>query len=403
MNEAIRAQFPALSATVHGRPLVWLDSAATAHKPRAVLDAMNVAAATSYANVHRGVHELAVRATAAYEGARADVARFLGNVGVKDVVFTRGTTESLNLVARAWGDRNLRPGSRVLVGQMEHHSAIVPWQEAAKRTGAELVPIPFTADIVYDLERYARLLEGGAAVVVVAHASNAFGTVHPVAEMAAMARAAGARVVVDGAQGAVHGPPQVEALGADFYAFSGHKLYGPTGIGVLWARPETWEETPPFLHGGEMIRSVRFSGTTYADRPARYEAGTPPILEAIGLGAAIRWLEGVGWEAIVEHEGRLTQRLLDALDTVPGLTWMGRGAPRVPLASFVLDGIHPHDVGSVLDREGVAVRTGHHCAQPAMEALGRVATTRASLGVTSVESDIDALIAGLHVVRRRLG
>lgn len=401
---AIRAQFPILDQQVHGKPLVFLDSAASSQRPRAVLEAIRHYEERDHANVHRGVHTLSQRATSSFEAARASVARFLGVANPGQVVFTRGTTEAINLVAFSWGAANLRAGDRILLSRMEHHSNIVPWQLLAERVGAFVDVIEFDDRGVLDLDDLDRKLTDRTRLVGVVHVSNALGTVNPVAEIARRAHDAGALVLVDGAQAVPHAPVDVVALGADFYAFSGHKVYGPTGIGALWARPELLAAMPPWQGGGEMIRSVSFEKTTYAPPPARFEAGTPNITGAVGLGAALDWLAAVGRDAVAAHEARLLAYGTELLASIPHVRLVGTAPDKAGVLSFVFDNrIHPHDVGTILDLEGIAVRTGHHCAQPVMDRFGVPATTRASLGVYTTTHDLDRLGEGLRRVLQVMG
>jgi len=396
--DAIRAQFPGLHRTVHGRPLIYMDSAATAHKPRAVLDALHTANTRLCANVHRGVHTVSAEATAAHEAARAAAGRFLG-APASEIVLTSGTTEALNLAAASIA---LRPGDRILLTAAEHHANLVPWQLAAQRTGARVEPIPLTPDNTVDLDAYRALLAGGrVAVVGFSLASNVLGSWVPAAQLSAGARAAGALVVIDAAQAAAHGPIDVTALDADVLAFSGHKVFGPTGIGVLWARRALLDAWPPWQGGGDMITRVSFEETTFRPPPARFEAGTPNITGAIGLHAALDWLEGIGWARIQRREAALRDHLRPRLAAVPGLTLL-QSAPDLPLFSFTLDGAHPHDVGTLLDMEGIAVRTGRHCADPLHKALGLAASTRASLSFLNTVQECDALVAALHRIREVL-
>ncbi len=401
--ERLRRDFPALAQEVRGRRLVYLDNAATAHKPRAVLEAVQHHYACEYSNVHRGVHWLSERATEAYEGAREKVRAFLNAPDRREIVFVRGTTEAINLVAASWGGANLRPGDEVLVTEMEHHSNIVPWQLVCERTGAVLRVAPIDDDGNLLVEEFERLCGERTRIVAVTQLSNALGTINPVRRLVEIAHAHGALALVDGAQAAPHMPVDVQALGCDFYAFSGHKLYGPTGIGVLWARRELLEAMPPYQGGGEMIRQVTFEGSTWAPPPAKFEAGTPHIVGAIGLGAAIDYVRGVGLEAIARHERELLAYADEALAEVPGLRVIGRARERAGLVSFVFDDIHPHDVGTILDHEGVAVRAGHHCAMPVMQRYGVPATARASFALYNTREDIDALVAALHRVRSMFG
>jgi cysteine desulfurase/selenocysteine lyase len=397
---ALRADFPILERTMHGRPLVYLDSANTSQKPRAVLDAMDAYYRETNANVHRGVYELGVEATARYEGGRDRVAAFV-NAPREGVVFTKNASEAINLVAWAWGVRTLRPGDEVLVTEMEHHSNIVPWHLAARLTGATVRFCPVTGDGEIDLDAFHALLSGRTRMVAVAHVSNVLGTINPVADLARAAHEQGALFLTDACQSVPQMPVDFAAIGCDFLAFTGHKALGPTGIGVLVARPEHLERMEPFLGGGEMIRSVTTEGATWNDPPWKFEAGTPPIAEAVGLGAAVDYLSRVGMEAVRAHELDLSAYSLDALREVDGLTLHGPGDPerRGGTLSFSLEGVHPHDVAQVLDREGVCVRAGHHCAQPLMRLLGVGATARASTHIYNSHDDIDVLVRGLAAVR----
>ncbi len=397
--ETIRAEFPALAAEVYGKPLVYLDSAASAQKPVSVLDAERDCYERFYSNVHRGVHFLSQRATEAYEGARKKVARLLNAPRTDEIVFTRGTTESINLVAATFGKARVGAGDEVLVTEMEHHSNIVPWQMLCEAAGArlEVVPIDDRGQLV--LDELDRKLTDRARILAVGHISNALGTVNPIREIVERAHAAGVPVLVDGAQGVPHGRVDVQALGCDFYAFSGHKAFGPTGIGALWGRYELLEAMPPYQGGGEMITSVSLAGSEYREPPARFEAGTPNIAGAVGLGAVVDFFERVGLEAIEEHERRLLAYGTHALETVDGLRLIGTASHKAGVLSFVLDGVHAHDVGTIVDREGVAIRVGHHCAQPVMDHFGVPATARASLALYNTEADVDRLVAALQTVR----
>ena len=396
---AIRADFPALDQHVHGRPLVYLDNAATTQKPRQVLDAIRHYYERDNANVHRGVHLLSERATAAYEAAREKVRAFINARSIAEIVFTRNATESINLVARAWGDVSVGAGDEVLITAMEHHSNIVPWQQLCARRGATLrvAPIDDHGDLV--MEELAARLTPRTRIVAAVHLSNALGTVNPVKEIVDLAHRAGAVALIDGSQAAYHMPVDVTALGADFYVFTGHKLYGPTGIGVLYGREAILDAMPPFLGGGDMIRTVTFEGCTWNDLPYKFEAGTPNIEAAIGLGAAIDYVRGIGFDAIGAHEAALLDRATRAVDDVPGLRIVGTARRKASVLSFVLDGIHPHDIGTIVDREGVAIRTGHHCAQPVMDRFKIPATARASFAMYNSDNDVDALVAALHRVR----
>jgi len=396
---AVRREFPVLAGQVHGRPLVFLDSAASAQKPRRVLDAMNALYEHDYANVHRGVYALSERATAAFESVREKARAFLGAPEAREIVFVRGTTEAINLVAQSLGRTRVGAGDEVLVTHLEHHSNIVPWQMLCEERGARLrvVPVDDRGDLV--LEELERLLGPRTRLLAVAHVSNALGTVNPVREIAARAHAHGVPVLVDGAQAAPHFPIDVRELGCDFYAFSGHKVFGPTGVGVLWGRAELLAEMPPWQGGGDMILSVGFEKTVYQGIPHKFEAGTPDIAGVVGLGAALEWLRGFDAAALAAHERDLIERALAGLAAVPGLRLVGQPRERAGVVSFVLDDAHPHDVGTILDREGIAVRTGHHCAQPLMERFGVPATVRASFALYNTREDVDALVAGLARVR----
>jgi cysteine desulfurase/selenocysteine lyase len=398
--ERLRAQFPILHESVHGHPLVYLDNAATTQKPRVVLDAIARYYETSNANVHRGVHMLSERATAAFEQARAEAASFLNAAHVHEIVFTRNATEGINLVAYSWGAANLRAGDEVLISAMEHHSNIVPWQLACERTGARLRVIPIDDRGALDLEAFHRLLGSRTKIVAVSHLSNALGTINPVAEIAAAAHAAGAAVLVDGAQAAYHRAVDVRALGVDFYVCTGHKLYGPTGIGVLYGTTAQLEAMPPFLGGGDMISSVTFEKSTWNALPFKFEAGTPHIEGAVGLAAALRFVREIGFDWISAHESRLLAYGTEALAAVPGVRLVGTAPEKASILSFVMEGVHPHDIGTIVDQHGVAIRTGHHCAQPVMDRFGIPATARASLAMYNTTDDLDRLVAALHQVRR---
>jgi cysteine desulfurase/selenocysteine lyase len=400
--ERIREEFPILERRVNGKPIAYLDSGATAQKPVAVIEALDRFWRTENANVHRGVYTLSEEATALYERARHTVARHIG-AEPREVIFTRNATEAINLVANSWGRANLGPGDRVLVTELEHHSNIVPWYLIARERGAELDWAPITDEGRLDLDAFRALLERGPKLVAIAHVSNVLGTVNPVAEIAGMAHDSGAVVVVDGAQAAPKMALDVRELDADFYAFTGHKAYGPTGIGVLHGRRELLEAMGPFIGGGSMIRRVRKDEITWADLPARFEAGTPPIGQAIGLAAAIEWLDGIGLDAVHAHDAELASAALERLAEVPGLRIFGPPAgveDRGGIVSFELEGIHAHDVSEILDRHAVCVRAGHHCAQVLMDRLGVPATTRASFGVYNGVEDIDRLVEALHDARK---
>jgi cysteine desulfurase/selenocysteine lyase len=400
---AVRSDFPALAQQVHGRPLVYLDNGATTQKPRAVIDALVHYYERDNSNVHRGVHVLSERATMAYEGARDLVRQFLNARSVAEIVFTRNATEAINLVARAWGDANVSAGDEVLITAMEHHSNIVPWQQLCARTGATLrvVPIDDAGDLV--LETLDELLTERTKIFAFTHVSNALGTVNPVARLIARAKSAGAFVLVDGSQAVGHMQVDVQALGADFYVFTGHKLFGPTGIGVLHGREPVLDAMPPFMGGGDMIRTVTLEGSTWNDLPYKFEAGTPNIAGAIGLGAAVSYVRAVGFDAIGRHEAAIVGAAVSRLRQMDGIRMVGTPRERAGLVSFVMDGVHPHDIGTIVDREGVAIRTGHHCAQPVMERYGVPATARASFAFYNSESDVEALVAALESVRQVMG
>jgi cysteine desulfurase/selenocysteine lyase len=393
--EAVRADFPILGTTAHGRPLVYLDSAASSQKPRQVLDAERRFYETSYANIHRGVYELSARATAAYDDARTRVARFLGARHPHEIIFTRGTTESINIVAQGFVRPRLQPGDEILITALEHHSNIVPWQLVAEATGAVLRVAPVSERGELVLDGFEALLGPRTRFVAAAYVSNALGTINPVAQIVEMAHARGVPVLLDGAQAAPHLPLDLAALGADFFACSSHKMYGPTGIGVLHGQEALLESISPVQGGGDMIASVTFEKSTWAPLPARLEAGTPHIAGAVGLGAAVEFIEGLGREAIAAHEGGLLAYATARLDELPGITIVGRAREKASVLSFTMEGIHPHDIGTVLDSLGVCIRAGHHCAQPLMQRLGVVATARASFAAYNTAGDVDALADGL--------
>jgi cysteine desulfurase/selenocysteine lyase len=384
---------------MRGKPLVYLDSAASAQKPAAVIEAIRSFYETSYANIHRGVYELSELATRLHDEARVKVQRLLGAADPREIVFVRNATEAINLVAWSWGRANLRPGDEILITALEHHSNIVPWQLLCEEKGARLVVAPIDDRGELLLPAFEALLGARTRLVALTHVSNALGTVLPVAKLAALARSAGARVLVDGAQAVPRMPVDVRALGCDFYAFSGHKLYGPTGIGCLYGRLELLEAMPPWMGGGDMISEVRFEKTTFADVPQRFEAGTPDIAGAVGLGAAIDYVTGLGLSRIAEHERELLAYGTALLSEIPELRIVGTAREKIGVLSFVVKGVHPHDVGTILEQEGVAIRAGHHCAQPLMERLGLPATARASLGVYNTREDLDRLAAGVRKVR----
>jgi cysteine desulfurase/selenocysteine lyase len=401
--ERVRADFPILQRSMRGKPLVYLDSAASAQKPAVVIDALARFYSDGYANIHRGVYQLSEEATQLYEGAREKVRALINAGESREIIFARGTTEGINLVANSYGGMAVGEDDEILLTHLEHHSNIVPWQLLAERRGARLnvVPIDDTGDV--DMAEFAARLTPRVKIVAVAHVSNALGTVNPIREMIRLAKANGSVVLLDGAQAVPHMRVDVRELDCDFYVFSGHKLYGPTGIGVLYGRAELLEAMPPFQGGGDMIRSVSFEETLYNEIPHKFEAGTPDIAGAVGLAAAIDYLNGIGFEAIEAHGRELLDYGTRLLQDVPGLRLIGTASEKVAVLSFVMDGAHPHDVGTILDREGIAVRAGHHCAQPVMERFGIPATTRASLGVYNRSSDLDTLVAGLIEIRRMFG
>jgi cysteine desulfurase/selenocysteine lyase len=398
--DAIRAEFPILRQTVRGKPLVYLDSAASAQKPRVVIEAMVRTMETQYANVHRGLHWMSERTTEAYEGTRDLVARLIGAGDRDEIVFTRNSTEAINLVAHSYGRGVLRPGQAVVISQMEHHSNLVPWQMLRDAHGIELRIAPITDAGELDLDALERLLvDRRVGLVAITHMSNVLGTYTPAARIAALAHTYGAKVLFDGSQAVVHRRVDVQALDADFYAFTGHKLYGPTGIGVLWARRDLLDAMPPFLGGGDMIGSVSFERSTWAELPHKFEAGTPAIVESIGLAAAIGFVESIGYEAIAAHEASLTDHALARLSAIEGVHVLGCAQDRGGVVSFTMDGAHAHDVATLLDRQGIAVRAGHHCAEPLMHRLGLESTARASFGVYTTHTEIDTLADTLARVR----
>ncbi|MBD0357896.1 MAG: cysteine desulfurase [Rubrobacter sp.] len=401
--EKVRKDFPILERRVGEKRLVYLDNAATSQKPRRVLDALGEYYEVHNANIHRAVHRLAEEATAAYEEAREKVASFLGAPDVRSLVFTRGTTESINLVAYAWGRKNLREGDEVVLTETEHHSNLVPWQLAARATGAKLRFIPILEDGTLDMEEAERLIGSRTKLVGCIHASNVLGTINPIEELAELAHGVGALMLVDGAQSAPHMPVDVGASGCDFFACSGHKMLGPTGVGVLWGKPEVLEEMDPFLSGGEMIREVHLDHATWNDLPYKFEAGTMNIAQAIGLGAAIDYLNDVGMENIREHERRLGEYAYEKIREVEGGTVYGPEEGRTGLVSFSLPDVHPHDLSQILDEAGIAIRSGNHCAQPLMRRLGVAATSRASFYLYNTEEEVDALVGALKRAREFFG
>jgi cysteine desulfurase/selenocysteine lyase len=401
--ERVRRDFPILDRTVNGRPLVYLDSGASSQRPVAVLRAVEEYETHSHANIHRGVHALSQAATEAFEGARERVRRYINARSTKEIIFVRGTTEAINLVAQSFARPRFKAGDEIIVTALEHHANIVPWQMVCEQTGCTLkvAPINKRGELLFD--EYVKLLSPRTKLVAIAHVSNALGSILPVKRIVDAAHAQGAVVLVDGAQAVPHAHVDVRALGCDFYAFSGHKLYGPTGIGVLYGREELLESMPPWQGGGDMILTVSFEKTTYSGLPAKFEAGTPNISGAIGLAAAMDYVESLGLDAIAAHEHRLVELATAELQKIPGVQIVGTAANKASIVSFTLDGVHPHDLGTILDHEGVAVRTGHHCAMPLMTFLGLPATARASFGVYNTEQDVRSLVAALGKAREVFG
>ena len=397
--DKVREDFPVLKQRIHGKPLVYLDNAATAQKPFAVIDAIRKFHEVDCANIHRGVHELSQRSTAAYEETRLKAKRFLNARAKNELIFVRGTTEGINLVASSWGRKNVKEGDEIVISALEHHSNIVPWQMLCEEKGAKLRVIPMDDRGELLLDEYEKLLGPRTRMVAVGHVSNALGTINPVRQIIEMAHRAGALALIDGAQAAPHMKVDVQALDADFYAFSGHKVFGPTGIGILYGKARLLNAMPPYQGGGDMIKSVTFEKTIYADLPYKFEAGTPNIAGGIGLGAAFDYVTRLGLDNIAAYEHELLVYGTEALSRIPGLRILGTAREKAAVLSFVIEGIHPHDIGTVLDRQGIAVRTGHHCAQPVMERLGVPATTRASLAFYNTVAEIDALAAGLGKVK----
>jgi cysteine desulfurase/selenocysteine lyase len=396
--EAVRRDFPILATKIYGKPLVYLDNAASAQKPRSVIEAESRVYESLYANIHRGVHWLSVHATDAYDASREKARAFLNAAAAHEIVFVRGTTEAVNLVAQTYGRRNVGAGDEVLITGLEHHSNIVPWQLLCEEKGAKLVVVPLDEVGDVDLATFEAKLSARTKLVSVAHLSNALGTILPVRRIAELAHARGVPVFVDGAQAAPRMPVDVRALDVDFYAFSSHKIYGPTGVGVLYGKTALLEAMPPYQGGGDMIRSVTFEKTTYNELPYKFEAGTPNIAGGIAFGAALDYVTDLGLPAIAAHEHDLLTYATETISAIPGTAIIGTAREKAGVLSFVLDGIHPHDIGTVLDREGIAIRTGHHCAQPVMDRYGLPATARASFGLYNTRDEVDALAAGIHNV-----
>lgn len=395
----IRADFPILHKPMSGKPLVFLDSGASAQKPQQVIDAVSHVYESEYANIHRGVYELSQKATAAYDAARRKIQGLINAGSDREVIFTRNATEAINLVAQSWGRTFLREGDQVILSEMEHHANIVPWQMLREAIGIELVVIPITDTGELDWDAYEAAFTARTRLVAMTHVSNALGTITPIAEIIRVAHEHDAKVLVDGSQAVPHMPVDVTALDADFYVFTGHKMYGPTGIGVLYAKADLLEAMPPYQGGGDMIASVTFEKTTYADIPQKFEAGTPHIAGAIGLGAAVDYMNGIDWDAAVAHEQALLAYATEQLQAMNTITIYGTAAKKAGIVSFAIDGVHPHDIGTILDFEGIAVRAGHHCAQPVMDRFGVPATTRASFGIYNDFDDVDALIGGIRKVQ----
>jgi cysteine desulfurase / selenocysteine lyase len=399
----VRADFPILDQKIHGHPLVYLDNAASSQKPRAVIDAIARLYSRDYSNIHRGVHQLSERSTKQYEDTRATVQRFVNAADAREIVFVRGTTEAINLVAQTYGRQNVRRGDEILISALEHHSNIVPWQMLCEEKNASLRIAPVGDDGGISADDFAKLLSSRTKIVSIAHISNVLGTILPVREIAKLAHDHGAVVMIDGAQAAPHTRVDVQDLDVDFYAFSSHKLYGPTGTGVLYGKAALLEAMPPYQGGGDMIRSVTFEKTTYNTLPYKFEAGTPNIEGVIGLGAAIDYVTSLGLDRIAQHERDLLEYATCELSRIPGLRIVGTAAEKAAVISFVIDGVHPHDVGTILDRQGIAVRTGHHCAQPLMERFGIPATTRASFALYNTREEVDAFVRGIAKVKEIFG
>ena len=396
---AIRKDFPILAQRVHGKPLVYLDNAATSQKPKCVIEALTRFYQMDNANIHRGVHQLSERPTRSYEAARGKVQRFLNAAHTREIIFVRGATEGINLVAQTYGRTHVGAGDEIVISAMEHHSNIVPWQMLCEEKGAVLRVIPINDRGEVEFDQFEKLLNHRTRLVAVSHVSNALGTINPVREIVKTAHGCNVPVLIDGAQAVPHMKVDVRNLDCDFYVFSGHKVFGPTGIGVLYGREQLLEDMPPYQGGGDMIRSVTFEKTTYNDLPYKFEAGTPDIAGVIGLGAAIDYLDQIGMDAVAAHEHDLLEYGTRALESLSGLRLIGTAREKAGVFSFLIDGVHAHDAGTILDREGVAVRTGHHCAQPVMDRFGVSATTRASLAFYNTREDIDALVAGIQKVK----
>ncbi len=401
--EGYRRDFPILSEQVHGKPLIYLDNAASAQKPRQVVDAVRYVYEHEYANVHRGVHYMSEHATAAYEGARAKVQKFLNAKHAHEIIFTRNTTEAINMVAATYGRTFLEPGDEIVISIMEHHSNIVPWQMVRDEKGLVLKAAPVSDDGEFLIDEFKKLLTPKTKLVAITHTSNALGTVTPVAEIVRLAHEAGAKVLLDGSQAVVHMPVDVAALDCDFYVFTGHKLYGPSGVGVLYGKEDVLNAMPPFLGGGEMISRVTIEESTWAALPNKFEAGTPMIAQAIGLGAAIDYVTGIGMERIAAHEQDLLLYATQQLSSIPGLKIYGTAPAKASVISFGLGDAHPHDIATIIDRAGVACRAGHHCAQPLMDRMGVPAMTRASFGLYNTRADADVLVEALEFTREFLG
>lgn len=401
--EKIRRDFPIFSREVHGKPLTFLDSGASAQKPQVVIDAMEKAYLETYANVHRGVHYLSQVSTELYEGARETVRAHLNAASVEEIIFTKNATESINLVANAYGWANLKPGDEIILSTLEHHSNIVPWQLIAEKTGAVVKAVPIDEHGEFMLDEYLNMLGPKTKIVAVTHISNAIGTITPVREIIDAAHDAGAVVLIDGSQAAPHMKLDMQALDADFYVFTGHKLFGPTGIGVLYGKADLLDAMPPFLGGGDMIERVTFAKTTYAKGHSKFEAGTPPIVQAIGLGAAINYVNAIGFDKIGAHEQMLLAYATEQLSQINSLRIIGQAKHKAAIISFTLDDVHPHDIGTIVDRGGVAIRVGHHCAQPLMDHFDVAATARASFALYNNRADVDALVAAVKSVQEIFG